>query len=137
MGYSYPTGNSKVEVPSIIPEEKKDSKAFKRFEKFYKKSVEKPLSKFVELEADLRLEHALEIDGKLVRNAQGGYEYNKEGQKALIAGIRALEDHKVDVDYDVEKESWDDLIALVPDNLRSKCSIEDLEEVFLPFYIQA
>jgi len=138
MGYSIPTNGRMVNIPSLIPEEKKDSKAYKKFERFFNKSIEKPLTKFDQMETDFRLDHALEVDGKIVRNAQGGYEYSKAGEKALVLALRGLEDHKIDVDYDLENESWDDLIALVPEDKRNRCSIEDPEtqSVFLPFYQQ-
>ena len=128
-------GNSRT-IDGAIPKENMDSKAYKKLEKFYKKSVEKPLEKFKEMEADLRLEHALEVDGKLVRNKEGGFEYSKKGEQALVQALRELKDQKVSLDYDFEFESWDELLALVPEESRARFSLEDCGDAFSPFYIQ-
>ena len=136
MGFSITIEGQTKHQKGAIPEGNTDSKAYKKLEKFYKKSVEKPLEKFKEIEEDLRLEHALEIEGKLVRNSEGGFEYNKSGLKALNEALRGLKDRTVEVDYDLENENWDDILALVPEAAKSRFSLEGQKEIFAPFYIQ-
>jgi hypothetical protein len=136
MGYSITVDGQAKHQKGAIPEGNTDSKAYKKLEKFYKKSIEKPLEKFKEIEEDLRLEHALEIDGKLVRNKEGNFEYNKAGEQALVKAFRELKDRKVELDYDFEYEDWDDVLALVPEESRGRFSLEECKEAFSPFYIQ-
>jgi len=122
----------------VIPEDMRDNKAFLNYKRFISKTIEKPLALINEKRADLELEHALEVGGKLIRNEQGGYEYSKEGQRALTAAFRALNEEKVEVDYDREGEQWDDILALIPEVTRKVWKLEnldDLREALSPFYV--
>lgn len=125
------------QIKGLIPEDRRDSKAFIVFKRFISKSVEKPLSKIKEQQDDLCLDHALEQNGKLVRNEKGGFEYSREGQKTLNAALRKLSETPVEVDYDKENEPWDTVLALLPEAVAVAWSLEaneDFKDALEGFY---
>ena len=50
VGYTISSETGSRTIEGAIPKGNMDSKAYKKLEKFYKKSIEKPLEKFKEIE---------------------------------------------------------------------------------------
>jgi len=125
-----------------IPEDSHEKKAFIQLRQFFNKTIFKEgIEAHNEALSTLELDHASEINGKVVPKTGGGYEKNKVDETNFQAALKLLPAKIVSLNYDREKMDWNEILLLLPESLRNRYSLlneenEELKEALFPFYVE-
>lgn len=106
-----------------------------KLQKIAKKAC-KPLDDFEEQVEDLRLDHCYKENGRIVRGANGEYQWTAEGEKAFRKAYKELVVQEVETHYDATI-SFAEFVEVLPDE-KSKAlnTWEDLSEILSPFFVE-
>ena len=105
-----------------------------KMQKLSKKAC-KPLDDLEERIDDLRLDHCVKENGRIVR-VNNEYQWTVEGEKAFRKAYKELLNEEVETHFDTAL-SFAELIKALPDEkTKMLTSWEDMEEILSPFFVE-
>jgi hypothetical protein len=105
-----------------------------KMQKLSKKAC-KPLDDLEERVDDLRLDHCVKENGRIVR-VNNEYQWTVEGEKAFRKAYKELLNEEVETHFDTAL-SFAELIKALPDEkTKMLTSWEDMEEILSPFFVE-